>query len=59
MSYRRILRTAHHANADRSIVLRQHYAKLLLPLLLQGKRIINIDESWIPHLDFRREKWAP
>jgi len=32
---------------------------VVLPLLLQGKRIINIDESWIPYLDFRKEKWAP
>ena len=31
----------------------------MLPLLLEGKRIINIDESSVPHLDFRRAKWAP
>ena len=31
----------------------------MLPLLLEGKRIINIDESSIPFLDFRRAKWAP
>ena len=31
---------------------------VLLPLLAQGKRIINIDETWLPHLDFRNHKWA-
>ena len=40
-------------------MLRQQYAKIMLPLLLEGKRIINIDESSVPFLDFRRAKWAP
>ena len=31
----------------------------MLPLLLEGKHIINIDESSIPFLDFRRAKWEP
>ena len=33
------------------------YAKKMLSLLDQGKRIINIDETWLPHLDFRNKKW--
>jgi chlorite dismutase len=33
------------------------YAKKMLALLEQGKRIINIDETWLPHLDFRNMKW--
>ena len=33
------------------------YAKKMLELLDQGKRIINIDETWLPHLDFRNKKW--
>ena len=33
------------------------YAKKMLALLQQGKRIINVDETWLPHLDFRNKKW--
>jgi len=33
------------------------YAKKMLALLDEGKRVINIDETWLPHLDFRNMKW--
>ena len=58
-SYRKILHTAYLANSDRSLVLRMKFAKMMLPLLASGKRVINIDESSIPFLDFRRHKWCP
>ena len=29
----------------------------MIDLMSQGKRIINIDESWINELDFARRKW--
>jgi hypothetical protein len=31
---------------------------VMLPILQSGKRVINIDESWLPHLDFRNHKWS-
>ena len=31
----------------------------MLPVLLSGKRVINIDETWLPYLDFQNHKWAP
>ena len=33
------------------------YAKKVFRLLEEGKRIINIDETWLPYLDFRNRKW--
>ena len=33
------------------------YAKKMLSLLEAGKRIINIDETWLPHFDYRSKKW--
>ena len=33
------------------------YAKKMFELLEQGARILNIDETWLPHLDFRNKKW--
>ena len=29
----------------------------MLSLLEAKKTIINIDETWLPHLDFRSKKW--
>jgi len=31
----------------------------MIDLLLKGKRIINIDESWINQTHFQRRMWAP
>ena len=58
MSYRKLVHTSYLANNPRSMVLRQQYAKIIIPLLLEGKRIINIDESSVPFMDYRRFKWA-
>ena len=41
------------------MVLRQQYAKEMLPLLEQGTRIINVDESWLSETNFIRKMWAP
>ena len=30
----------------------------MIPLLLEGKRIINIDESSVPFMEYPRSKWA-
>ncbi len=34
------------------------YAKKMLAILKDGKRVINIDETWLPQTDFRNRKWA-
>ena len=30
----------------------------MIPLLLEGKSIINIDESSVPFMDYRKAKWS-
>ena len=57
MSYRRLRTAAYQGNSQRCLVTRMLYAKKMLSLLEAGKRIINIDETWLPHLDFRNKKW--
>ena len=57
MSYKRISTVALHANSEKNRILRQRFAIELVNLLNQGKRIINIDESWLNQTDFRRMKW--
>ena len=39
------------------MVTRMLYAKKMFELLERRSRIINIDETWLPHLDFRNKKW--
>ena len=40
-------------------MLRQQYAIRMLPLLEGGRRIINVDESWLNGTRFVRRIWAP
>ena len=58
MSYRKIKKVPVQGNTERCKVLRRLWGQQLLELLESGKRIINIDETWIPETDFRRHKWG-
>ena len=57
LRYRKVKQIPWRGNSERCLVTRQLYAKKMLSLLDQSKRIINIDETWLPVLDFRRKKW--
>lgn len=57
MSYRVLKKVAYLGNTERCLVTRMLYAKKMFTLLEEGARIINIDETWLPHLDFRNKKW--
>ena len=59
MSFRTIRRANILGNEPRALVLRQHWAKVFLPLLESRKRVLIVDESWFTSLDQRRKKWAP
>ena len=47
------------ANFNRCLVQRQQYALEMLKLLDQGKRVINLDETWLNETSFTRRAWAP
>ena len=57
MRYRVLKKVEYRGNSERCLVTRMLYAKKMLELLKSGARIINIDETWLPHLDFRSRKW--
>ena len=57
MRYRVLKKVEYQGNSERCLVTRMLYAKKMLELLKSGARIINIDETWLPHLDFRNKKW--
>ena len=50
-------KVAPRANSERCLVLRQQYALSLLAVLGQGKRIINVDETWLNETNFQRKTW--
>ena len=58
LSYRKVKRVSTQGNSERCLVLRHLYAREMLKIYSEGKHIINIDESWIPHTDFRRQRWG-
>ena len=59
MGYRMVKTVTVQANSERCLVLRQQYALRMLPLLESGRRIINIDESWLNQTRFIRRLWVP
>ena len=56
--YKRAKRHAWQGNNEQNIVKRAMYAKVMLDLLVQRKRIINADESWLNQQDFRPRMWT-
>ena len=46
------------ANSNRALVQRQQFALTLFGLLTSGKRIVNVDETWLNETSFLRRTWA-
>ena len=57
MKFKKIVPISIHGNSEKNLVLRQQFAKNLIQLLMSGKTLLNVDESWIGMSDFRRRKW--
>ena len=57
LSYKKIKEIGVHTNSIKNLVLRQRFAIELVTLMNKGKRIINIDETWLGMSDFRHMKW--
>ena len=47
LRYRKIRRHPIQANSERCLVQRQQYALGMLDVLASGKRVLNVDESWL------------
>lgn len=57
MRYRKIVPISIHGNSEKNLVLRQQFAIKLIGLMVEGKRLLNIDQTWLGMMDFRRCKW--
>jgi hypothetical protein len=59
LRYKPLLYGAPEANTERCMVLRQQFAIRFLQILKDGKRVYNIDESWIDSMNYTRGHWRP
>ena len=59
LSFVKAKKLAPGTNTEKSRVLRQQYALMMLPLLENKTRIINVDETWLNESSFIRKTWAP
>ena len=58
LSFRRVRKVPVQANLDRCLVLRQQYGLAMLSLLGSGKRVINVDETWLAESNYIRKAWC-
>ena len=59
MGYRLAKSVPVQGNTARCLVLRQQYALTMLDLLEKGRRVINVDQSWLNQTRFYRRIWVP
>ena len=59
MSFKKIQEVSLRTNSEKNLVLRQRFAVNLIQVLRSGKRVLNIDQTWLGMSDFRRMKWRP
>ena len=57
LSYKKIRRIPFTGNLERNKVLRSLYAQKMLGIYQSAKRVINVDETWVPHADFHQKRW--
>ena len=59
MGYRLAKTIPVQSNSERCLVLRQQYALKMLTIMETGRRVIDIDETWLNHTRFLRRIWVP
>lgn len=57
LRYKPLKRIAFKANSAQCLILRKLYAEKMIGLLEKGKRILNVDETWINLKNYRRRRW--
>ena len=58
LRYKKVKQLAPQTNRLKNLVCRQRYALKMLEALASGKRVINVDESWINTTAFKRHSWT-
>ena len=58
LRFKKIKPLVPQTNRLRCVLCRQQYAMTMLEALASGKRVINVDESWLSSTVFKRYSWA-
>ena len=58
LRFKKIKQLAPQMNRLKNVLCRQQYATHMLNILASGKRVINIDESWLNSMAFKRHSWT-
>lgn len=58
LRYKRVSHISWQGNSPRNLILRQNFGLNFLKLDMIKKTILNIDETWLGHVDFRRMCWT-
>jgi len=59
MKYKKIKNISWQGNSEKSLVLRQQFAIRYLDIDHKNFIVINVDETWLGMLDYRRMLWKP
>jgi hypothetical protein len=58
LRFKKIKQLAPQTNRLKNVICRQRYAMMMLEVLACGMRVINIDESWLNTMAFKRHSWS-
>ena len=58
LRFKKIKPLAPQTNRLKCLLCRQQYAMTMLEVLASGKRVLNVDESWLSSTHFKRYSWA-
>ena len=59
LKYKKIKNISWQGNSEKSLVLRQQFAIRFLDIDHKNVIVINVDETWLAMLDYRRMQWKP
>ena len=57
MKFTKIKKIPQHANSLRNQFMRQQFAVKMLDMLVKGKRILAVDETWFGETNYSRQSW--
>ena len=57
LRFKKIQQLAPQTNRLKNLVCRQQYALRMLEVLASGRRVINVDESWLNTMAYKRHSW--
>ena len=57
LRFKKIQQLAPQTNRLKNLVCRQQYALRMLEVLVSGRRVINVDESWLNTMAYKRHSW--